>query len=181
MSTDIKASGIIFYRKTPGMYDLNLDKQKFGSSTYEYLLQFKKFKGKSFYEDLGGKCDDDDINPRQTAAREAAEESNGKFLNVNTDHKSLISMNRLYISKLMDEKCIEFEYKKASYVVYLVEIPYKDSNIDFGDVEIHPKYHIERKMGWIKHDDFINLEYKKVHPRIRHFRSRLLKNNLKHF
>lgn len=171
----IRASGIIFYRKKPGILDLNENK-KFGSFSYEYLLQLKTFKGKTFYEDLGGKCDATDVDAKFTAAREAAEESNGRFLDVKTDtHETLVDLCRIYISKLMEESCISFTYKKAKYVVYLVQVPYDDTKtIDFGNEEIHPEYKIQREMQWVPHSDLISMDYKKIHPRIRHFYSEIV-------
>lgn len=153
-----KAAGIIFYR---------ID--KFGN--FEFLLQTKHYKNKIYIEDLGGKKEKIDNSIFETAAREAAEESNAEFIQSNIMQYDIkVKLCKIYFLKLMSENIIKLPYKKNYYMLYLVNIPYHSTdNLDFSDTENHPKFIIRRKIKWWTINEIKNTGVKKIHPRIRHF------------
>lgn len=161
-----KASGIIFYRYT--------------LTGPEYLIQQYTYKGKQWYSDFGGKIEKGDTSIEFTAARETAEETNCGLLmpfwitSILTKSAyelcKQISIN--YIMKLIKYDSVRLTSIKSQYILFVTHIPYSlTNNLELGNFELHSKYNHERSIAWITHNDFVNLDYKKIHPRIRTFYS----------
>jgi 8-oxo-dGTP pyrophosphatase MutT (NUDIX family) len=114
----------------------------------EILMQ--KIKGRNFWEDFGGRTDEEDKNVKEAAMREASEESN-HVLNKNY-LKRLISNNT--------DKCY-YLLQENKYFIIMIYVSGKEkrkltSDI-FGTREEHDG--IDRKVEWVKRDV-------KLHPRI---------------
>lgn len=171
-----KASGIIFYRYTP--------------TGPEYLIQHYKYKGKCWYSDFGGKVEKGDTSIEYTAARETTEETNCGFLMpfwlTQQLTKPVYDVCKLfsikYIMKLIKMESFKLTSINSQYILFLTHVPHSLSdNLDLGNTELHSKYNHKRSIFWIKHDDFININYKTIHPRIRNFYSmckKMNKNNI---
>jgi len=157
------AAGIIFYRFHP-------------SRGLEFLLQKRTYKKKTYLEDFGGKREPSDKTFYDVAAREAAEESNGAFLSMpHVNYKQLIQLCTIYILRLMIEESYLYTHSKSSYHTFIVRISYDDSkNLNFGNVEIHPQFHIKRSVSWYTCGELIDIDYTLIHPRIRHVYKKLI-------
>jgi 8-oxo-dGTP pyrophosphatase MutT (NUDIX family) len=167
-----RASGIIFYRYTP--------------TGPEYLIQYYKYKNKYWYSDFGGKVEKGDTSIEYTASRETTEETNCGFLMpfwlTRQLTKPVYDVCKLfsikYIMKLIKMESFKISSINSQYILFLTHIPHSLSdNLDLGGIELHSKYKHERNILWITHNDFINIDYKKIHPRIRNFYSICKKMN----
>jgi hypothetical protein len=164
MNVKINPAGVLFYRR-------NQDTNK-----KEFLLQKRIYKKKIYLEDLGGKQESYDNSVYDVASREAAEESNGAFLDVDrVSYSVLLKLCAMYIKKLLEKEDTRIYYNyKSKYTLFITELPWLDTQtLQFGKIEKHPRYEIKRSMIWVPQDILINLSYKYIHPRIRHFCSKI--------
>lgn len=98
--------------------------------------------GRGFYEDLGGRVDDDDKDIFSTVSREAFEESN-ELLNKRSIKSRIKNAPYVYVPK----------YK---YIVYILKANENEASLkskDFGTKEIHDDIH--RTIKWINLDTFL--------------------------
>lgn len=153
-----------------------------------FLLQHKqehKKKNKWIYEDLGGKKEENDNSAEEVAAREAAEESNGVFISnyipkrllQNLKYEVIIKTCKNYLYKLIKNDSIKLVQIRTGYNLFLVKIDYIESEV-FGEKEIHERYNINRRMVWLNEDDLKSIEWRNIHPRIRHFHNKIKFNRL---
>lgn len=170
------SAGVVFYRIRRGAEFLFMEKQD--------------KKGQTIYEDPGGKSNAEDDCIEAVAAREAAEELNGKIQDpmVNTagmSYQERIDASRDYILRLIREKPRCIPNSRIKYATFLVHLPYfktgttppdspkgeldpRSQEIDFGDRELHPKYVISRRVRWFTAHDLATLTVRQIHPRVRH-------------
>lgn len=120
-------------------------------------IKFLMIKHNNVYEDFGGKTDIVDGCVEETAIREALEESNNIFTQD-------LFVKQLYYSQCNRKKMAY--YKKAKYVVYLLEIHDEyDCNI-FGTSELHDR--IVRTVEWVDLERFLDVSFlDKLHLRLR--------------
>lgn len=170
------SAGVVFYRIRNGAEFLFMEKQD--------------KKGQTIYEDPGGKSNAEDDCIEAVAAREAAEELNGKIQDPARDTSTLsyqerIDASRDYILSLIRAKPRCVPNPRIKYATFLVHLdhtgttppdsPRSDGSsrssspeLDFGDREFHPKYVIERNVKWLTVRDLAALETRSIHPRVRH-------------
>ena len=97
---------------------------------------------RGMFEDLGGCVDDEDESIRETVAREADEESNGKI------------KKKEVLARLNDAKHVEII--KSKYIVYVIKATNEEEKLveeDFGTKEFHDN--IDRIIKWVKLSSFL--------------------------
>lgn len=160
------SAGCIFFR---------VDK----SGGVKYLLQQKHDlkTDRKFLEDWGGKSEATDQSIEETAAREAAEETNGGVQDPTVDTSKMsyletLQASKQYIQSLIRHRTIAIPQRKTKYMLFLVFLPGRHP-IDVGDRERHPKFDIPRTSVWLDGFALKNSNIKTIHHRIRHLLYRI--------
>ena len=138
-SWEVRAGGILFYRKN-------------GGSKYDFLIMYNSWRNK--YEDLGGCTSESDICTEDTICREVEEESNGKF-----KRKDLLvrlkNADKIYILS-------------SKYVLYFLEASNLEASFveqDFGTIETCDK--LTRHIKWLSSELVLDDDFHtKLNPRL---------------
>ena len=134
----VRGSGILFYRYN-----------KYGGLMY-LLRECKINNGFKYWGDLGGKTDELDSSPIQTAIRECREESNDAF-----------ETNTKKLSYILSRAKKHYE-PAGKYLIYIVHIKNVLYNVNmFGNTE--EKYDIPHKIKWVSEKKCKHIW---LHPRL---------------
>jgi hypothetical protein len=150
---EIRAAGIIFFVYVNG--------------TKKWLFR----KSNNYYSDIGGKTEQIDKNPIDTAIRETCEETNNSIFS--SDH-DVETCRNILSQKFKDQKPVSSVYiKKSKYILYMVRIEkkYHDSPISrFGEKEDETGE--KHSFHW-----FESIDFESLHPRLRSI-SKFFNNNI---
>lgn len=114
-------------------------------------ILMQKADNKNYWEDFGGRTDEEDKDVIYSAFREAKEESNGVL--THSYLKRLIKKNK--------EKCYPLE-QDNTYFIYMIYVDREEKTKlnpeKFGECEFHDR--IPRVVDWVEKDKV------RIHPRI---------------
>ena len=147
----IRAAGILCY-----VYDRTKDKK---------IWLFRKQSNK--YSDTGGKTDEVDNDPHQTAIRETVEETNGHLFSKKHNYDTC---TKILIRELKKQNPTPIYVECCKYFIIPFRLRFKNFKLSldrFGEIETHD--HMEHSYHWME-----EVPKKNLHPRLISIRNKLV-------